>query len=43
LSWDNFKQSFEAILDRQKFKSEVEDAAKRVNGNITPGGAAICC
>jgi hypothetical protein len=30
-------------LDKQKFKNEVEDAAKRVNGNIAPGGTAICC
>lgn len=43
LTWNNFKQNFEAILDRKKFQSDLEASSKRVAENIIPGGAPICC
>ena len=43
MTWEHFKPTFDAILERTKFKNQLESAAKSVKGNITPGGAAVCC
>lgn len=42
LTWDNYKQNFQGILDRRGLKNEVDAAKRHVRNNLVPG-APICC
>ena len=43
LTWDNYKQNFVGILNRDQVKREVDTGCNQVRNNLTGGSAPICC
>ena len=43
LTWDNYKQNFITILNRDQVKKDVDAAASKIKDNITGGSSTICC
>jgi hypothetical protein len=43
LTWDNYKQNFVTILNKESFKKDNDAARKHIHDNIVPGSSPVCC
>jgi len=43
LTWENFKQEFLTVLDRERVQKDGEEGRNHVKSNIVPNSSPICC